>query len=206
MKQTSKVIIGLGTGRCGTVSLAALLNAQADTYVTHEFRTDGVPHALPWKFNKTLFDDSLAILNGIHARFIGDISFSNLPYVNAFLAEFEDVKFVIMKRDKQETIESYMRKTEGRNHWYAHGGNGWRLCSIWDDKYPKYRETDKRTAIGLYWEEYYERCNKLLAMHPTITRLVATSDLNMEDKVENLLRFIGFDNPVVVANIRRNAN
>lgn len=36
MTQTSRIILGIGTGRCGTLSLAEILNGQPNTQVTHE--------------------------------------------------------------------------------------------------------------------------------------------------------------------------
>jgi len=41
-----KLIIGLGTGRCGTMSLSKLLSMQENTIVSHE---TGTP--LPWDFD-----------------------------------------------------------------------------------------------------------------------------------------------------------
>ena len=45
---TKKIIFGLGTGRCGTVSLSHLLNEQSNAYFTHER-----PFLMPWVFENT---------------------------------------------------------------------------------------------------------------------------------------------------------
>jgi hypothetical protein len=42
----ARLVIGCGTGRCGTMSLANLLDSQDNAWVTHELMQ------LPWKFNK----------------------------------------------------------------------------------------------------------------------------------------------------------
>ena len=51
-----RLVIGLGTGRCGTVSLSRLLNAQPDAQVRHELR----PY-LPWAVDEALLARKLDI-------------------------------------------------------------------------------------------------------------------------------------------------
>jgi len=46
---TRRLIIGCGTGRCGTVSLTKFLNSQTGVSVLHEGAgTDKVHHSIPW--------------------------------------------------------------------------------------------------------------------------------------------------------------
>ena len=44
------IVIGCGTGRCGTVSLSTLLNSQDRFFIGHE------SIRMPWKFNKRFFE------------------------------------------------------------------------------------------------------------------------------------------------------
>ena len=49
MKKNKKIIFGLGTGRCGTMSLSKLLSHQKNSIISHEL--GGLPW-LSWKKDK----------------------------------------------------------------------------------------------------------------------------------------------------------
>lgn len=131
------IVIGLGTGRSGTASLAKLLNAQKDALCFHEMnpscvRFYGTPRPI-----LTSIDDFQAILNGgdpslltvdlgrgvaakaydelctmQHVRIIGDIAFYYLSYVEAIAERNPNVRFICLKRDKAATVKSWLRKSE----------------------------------------------------------------------------------------------
>ena len=68
----------------------------------------------------------------------------------------------------------------------------------WDPKYPKHNDTDsRRSAISQYWEEYYDRVSLLMARYPDRMFLMETSDLNDQDRVESLLKWLGITVPNV---------
>ena len=97
--------MGLGSGRCGTLSLSTLLDAQYQVNVTHErgFR-------LPWNpvdYYLTLTLDSL--FKQYMGAWVGDVAYWYLPYVERILQLYPDTKFVCLRRDREETIASQMR-------------------------------------------------------------------------------------------------
>ena len=107
----TRIIIGLGTGRCGTVSLKHLLAMQLHTQATHETML------LPHKYNEHKYVQYMRKLYNRKFRIAADVALWNLPYVTTILAEYPSTKFICLKRDKEETIQSFMRKTKnGRNH------------------------------------------------------------------------------------------
>ncbi len=120
-------IFGLGTGRCGSMSLANLLSFQKDCLISHEL---GGRPMLSWDGNGDL-SKFLKTINSRRDRVIGDVSFYLLPYANKLLGNLTDVKFIILKRDKKATIDSYLKKSEGRNHWIDHNNTKWR-SKVWD--------------------------------------------------------------------------
>ncbi len=130
------IIIGLGTGRSGTNSLASLLDAQRDSVCFHEM----LPH--PVRFGGTprpilnMVDEFQAILGGgdpslltaglsnrhtaatydrlcamQNVRMIGDVALYYLPYVETIATYNHDVRFICTRRDIEETVRSYMEKT-----------------------------------------------------------------------------------------------
>ena len=130
------IVIGLGTGRSGTASLAKLLNAQRDALCFHEMnpscvRFSGTPRPI---LNN--IDEYQAILDGgdpslltvdlgrpvaaraydelckmPRVRLIGDIAFYYLSYVEAIAARNPNVRFLCLRRDIDETVASWMNKS-----------------------------------------------------------------------------------------------
>ena len=133
------IIIGLGSGRCGTRSLASLLNAQADTVCFHEVN----PSCMAWTGTErtvlSMLEEFRAVLAGgprqitvdlatrrrgtaaatapLEAvRAIGDVASYYLPYA-PMLAEMPDVRMPVLRRDKDATVASFiqvMRIRRGR--------------------------------------------------------------------------------------------
>jgi len=183
-----KIIFGLGTGRCGTMSLANLLNFQEDCLMTHEL--GGLPW-LSWKVNEREFQYFFKKVLNRKELFVGDVSLYSLPYWKNILKFNSESKFVIIKRDKNETISSYMKKTSGQNPFMEHDGSRWKHYE-WDRCYPKMNCANKETAISLYYDYYYELCKEI----PKDKAFwISTSDLNVEDKCFEMLKFCGFQNP-----------
>ncbi len=135
-----RLIIGLGTGRCGTSSLRALIDGQSRSVCFHELRS----HESGWsgaedsvrttvrKLEKALELQSLkdmdpepghkgkeevlglatARLDGGEAiNVAGDIAFYYLNYVE-FIQDVSTVpvSFVCMQRSREEVVTSYVRK------------------------------------------------------------------------------------------------
>ena len=135
------------------------------------------------------------VYRGIYStdhQFVGDVSFYNLPYANNIINDYPDVKFVILQRDRTETIRSYLKKTSGRNHWQDHKGSGFRLCP-WDQCYPKFTANNKEHALEQYWELYYNTCKDI---DQSRCFWMSTSELNEETKCKEMLTFCGYETPV----------
>lgn len=189
------VILGIGTGRCGTVSLARLLDAQPGVICTHEDQ----PY-LPWHFNWENEADWEAF--HIHvarfrqkqskAKMVGDVAFYWLPYLHEMLSSFPGLKVICLKRDRDETIASYMKKTRGRNHWMPHDGSQWRLDPTWDPCYPKYPDAQtKEEAIGRYWDDYYRTAERWAQHWPDQVRIFDMDVLNSEEGQDQIFDFLG---------------
>tara|TARA_Y100000004_G_scaffold122102_1_gene137296 strand:+ start:66 stop:665 length:600 start_codon:yes stop_codon:yes gene_type:complete len=190
------VIIGLGTGRCGTVSLSKLIDKQEGARCSHE----GV--RLPWVVSEGRFNKAYnKIVQGYgdfieeqkstvfkRLSFVGDVSFYNLPYYNLFLERDPETKFIILKRDRDSVIKSYLKKTRGSNHWQK----GLAKKNVWDECFPKFEAKDKADAIGMYYDKYYSMAEDIPnAFH------MNTEDLNDSDKCMDMLAFCGFSNPIL---------
>lgn len=128
------IVFGIGTGRCGTASLANLLNKQNNAAVFHELN----PGPMSWTGAEAYLEELLgqfesALETGkldvevVPRRWnlealdqlekmdkismVGDIGLYYLPYVEYILSKNPSVKFVGLRRDEDATVKSYLRKT-----------------------------------------------------------------------------------------------
>lgn len=195
-------ILGLGTGRCGTVSLASLLSAQDDSDISHELSPN-----LDWAFNLQQITKRFELITNRDSQFVGDISFYNLNYVDHISRKCQalniPLKILHIYRDKAEVVQSYMIKTLGRNHWYLHDNTNWKRDATWDSCYPKYDIPSKVKAIARYYDDYIARCDAYVKKYNIYS--LDVQELNSEMGVGKLLEFCCFTNKKVITHVRKNA-
>ncbi len=132
------IIIGLGSGRSGTKSLAKLVDAQPGACCFHEIN----PSSMAWTGAEdtvySLMRDFEATLNGGYrcatvdrvvpdrteplrklktidrVRLIGDVANYYLPYVGFILEHWPDTRFVCLRREREATIKSFAQKLRGK--------------------------------------------------------------------------------------------
>ncbi len=191
-------VFGIGTGRCGTSSLRALLDLQSSAKFHHEMRP-----LTKWENDLTSVREKAAALASLTETFVGDAAFYYLPYVPYLINEL-NARIVCLKRNKADTVDSYLKWTKGRNHWISHRGWRWRLDPEWDSCYPKYDVFTKRTAVSQYYDDYYGRVDDLLREYPSNLLLLPTESLNDSLQVGRVLGFCGFLAPTIATHIKRN--
>ena len=182
--QQKKVIIGLGTGRCGTQSLVSLLNQIPDVHIDHErFSVQAT-----WLPSLTYFEKLCAYFETRPEKVVGDVSFYHLPYVYLFMERYKHSKFIGLKRPKESTLASYDKKTSGRNHFsYPNTHNEHRL---WDEKYPKFYKRDKHTAMSDYYDLYYGQMAYLEHLFPDQVKVFDMEQLNSKQGVRAIFSFL----------------
>lgn len=201
-----RLILGLGTGRCGLTSLTRLLRQQtADVAVTQER-----PPALPWEPDYEAFAfqrDCFQTLLGVH-RFVGDVASWWLPYLDQVIAAFPDCRIVALQRDRAGTVASFEAVlgfgSDAPNHWSEHDGQVWRRDAR-DVCYPSDPVADRAVAIGRYWDGYTATLAAWARSRPELIRVVPIEALNQPAEVDQLLRFLGFEPPVLPARMVWNA-
>lgn len=91
--ESKEVIVGFGTGRCGTKSLAHFLNNQADCFVTHEGGSD-----------LNIAKDGA----GHEQHFIGDVGHYWIQSIDVIVQKYPDVYLINITRDDDETVKSFL--------------------------------------------------------------------------------------------------
>lgn len=234
------IVIGLGAGRTGTASLAKLVNAQTDALCFHEMnpscvRFEGTPRPILntiEEFERILDGGPSSELTvdlgrGVAAkaydalsqmgrvRLIGDIAFYYLTYAERIAERSDRVRFLCLKRDREATIESWMRKSElerwpskriadrlasaitrapyheSRNFWMEHDGSRWALDPVWDKCFPKFRGPEKRDAIAQYYDYYYEEAARIAPRIGSAFRIIETEKLNDPALQPEILSWLG---------------
>jgi hypothetical protein len=234
------IVIGLGTGRSGTGSLAHLLSAQRDSICFHEMnpacaRFFGTPRPILNSIeefqrildqgDRSMVTVDLSRLEGIETyhrlcqmsqvRLIGDVASYYLSYVPMIAERHTNVRFLCMRRDIDQTVRSWMKKTkierwrsryiadrlaswitrtpfyESRNHWMEHSGTTWDLDPLWDKCFPKFEANSKVEAVRKYCEYYYREAERLSADFKHVLRFVEIAELERPDYQSEVLSFIG---------------
>lgn len=190
-------ILGGGTGRCGTKSLAKLLNGCQKVSATHEHKPrlpyvssrkqQIIRHVQRWRAE--------AKKKGL--THVGDIAFYWLYGVEALAKKVKKpVKILFLKRDKEETVDSYMRHVRNRNHWQNHDGEYWNLDQVWDDKYPSFNVSDelevevqRKKAIKKYYDFYYKKASIMIEMNSFVGEIMDMDNLNSKEGQDKIFDF-----------------
>jgi len=195
-KRKKKLVFGLGTGRCGTVSLSVILNTSKDSFIAHEgantYRKNRPYSKLPWDKDLSLLHANLDKILNQNQSIVGDVAFYYLPYVEEIIKAYPYAKFICLKRQKIATVNSYMAKTKQRNHWQIRTSSSkWNRDSAWDPCFPKYNAKNKEEAISMYWDEYYTEAERLQKIYPDKFSIFYMNQLNSEEKLREIRNFIG---------------
>jgi len=181
-----QIVIGLGTGRCGTLSLAKLLNLQEKSNVTHEAKP-----LIPWdKRQVEGYKYHIEKFKTDNKSLVGDVAFYWLPYIDDLCNEFPNIKIIGLWRDRTEVVKSFMKKTEGLNHWMYHRGIEW-TQNIFDFCFPKYEASTKGEALGLYWDEYQKTLKQEVKKRPDNVLMLHMDELNTEEGQDKIFDFLG---------------
>jgi hypothetical protein len=182
------LIIGCGTGRCGTTSLARFLNLQKTALFSHELEYLS-PRFLPiWGQNKKEILNHLEqlLITGDREslKYVGDVAMFYLPYVNDILQKWPNTIFICLQREENKTVDSFMKKTTTEDFWRVPINHQ----NTWSDVYPKFvGASSKKESIKMYWNFYYKEAYRLSLKFPHSFYLISTEELNTEKGMKDIL-------------------
>src|SRR5436190_139669 len=171
--QGRRIILGMGTGRCGTRTLATLLNRQPDSQVTHEEYP-----LLIWRSprRENLVARLQRLLKSRQTSVVGDVASFYLPYAAAAIDFDPGIRIACLQRPRAEVIHSFCQWIDKvhplpTNHWAQRPAPGWYHEPIWTQIFPQYETTDRLKGIGRYWDEYSEQAEALAKQFPDNVRI-----------------------------------
>ena len=184
-----KLIVGLGTGRCGTWSLTKFFQKQENFSSTHE------AYFLPWRHDCLRCYSVIVQLFQNQTEYISDVGFYWIKYVEDAISILPDTKFICLKRERSSVVESFDHNTPYTNYWtdIASVHWDWKMWEIshLNAMFPSY-DLPKREAIGKYWDEYYTMASAYEKTHPNNFKIFDVNNLNTKDGQNSILDFVGF--------------
>jgi len=164
-------VIGIGTGRSGTTSLAHLLDGCDGVHVTHE----DMP-AIAWHKTERFVQGALSYWEALSeprdATHVGDVAAWHLNYVEDYIRELPDVRVIATWRAEDAVVDSWLRVLN------------WKGFLLNDDKLPQRMwptfDCDPETAVRRYWRIYNYRVEELCDRFPRRVHQVEIDALNSE--------------------------
>ena len=171
-----QIVIGFGTGRCGTNSLAAFLNQQPGYHVTHE------QAGLAWY--PAITDTETCMGRFFASRtgtVIGDVGFYWINYLPLILRTYQGAKAINIRRPLDEVVESF---------WTYKDHGGWDAFSNWYG-YPFDAPTQTKDDIASTIRRYRFLEIEVQKLYPGSIYVMPTKDLNDTPMLEELLDWLG---------------
>lgn len=195
------LVLGVGTGRCGTKSLTKLLGIQKGTYATHERFGPRVRWNCPSNlWPKRIWKDSKRNDHNV----VADIDFKWTAHIGTYLSwaeeEGREIRIVGLKRNVDDTVDSYDKWKPNSDHWSFHGYRE-TLPDEWDKCYPCFETDSKREGIRKFWHLTYNIIEDFEETSDMV-RCFPMQYLNTEEGVRSILNFIGYENPKVRTEIK----
>ena len=194
------IVLGVGTGRCGSTSLAAAFRDADDTLATHE-----TPPLIFWQPQPEQVDFHLRRLAYLsrYFRLVFDASHWWLKLIPVVLERFPTVRIVGLHRDMESCVNSFLKvkgvEAGSHNHWAPPDDERWRK-SNWDPCYPSFvapAEFDdnpfmaKGTQIQWYVDGYNAELRELASRNPDKFLLIHTDTLDEPQVSDKLSAFVG---------------
>jgi hypothetical protein len=178
-------VIGMGTGRCGSQSLAKFLNAQKHTTFTHEKAMDLTiwPMFFP-------FDRAMQTMRSYGGKWKGDVSPAWCVWAAHVIQKYpRDTRVIWLHRDPSEVARSFMeQKLKKFPHWlekgrkFSYGFMGMYPCMEKEFNY----ESVYRCVDRFYW-----LAASIVKVFPDHCYIWDMNELNRVDVQSEVLEWLG---------------
>jgi hypothetical protein len=203
-----QIVLGLGAGRCGSTTLAALLHSIEGAVSTHEN-----PPLISWEpsprqvqFHLDRFD-----IFSQHFPLVADCSHWWINVLDTVFDAFPWSKAIGLYRDTEACVRSWVQVSHADTNHFVPPHNGIWLPDRWDPLYPHYdlpegaRRNPQQVLEQLvrrYVVEYNERLHALAARLPDRVLLLQTEELDRKATRRRIADFVGL--PVGSTHVRLN--
>ncbi|NQY79609.1 MAG: hypothetical protein HRT47_04785 [Candidatus Caenarcaniphilales bacterium] len=184
-------VLGIGTGRCGTQTLSTFLGLQ-------KINTRHESLLMPWDFDQHQADNLIKHLqDGVTIDYpdVGEINFSLVNYCEYLLENLSSLRIIVIKRAKEDTVNSWMKNQSYVNLWTNGSHESFRQGDYlkYDElgnSFPKY-DLEKEKALAQFWDDYYEYAEALTKKYSSSIKIFDMHSLFSDVlKQKELLDFI----------------
>ncbi len=186
-----RVVLGMGTGRCGTYTLHKILAEQNNTASFHE------GFGFPWEPDYLIFYEAiLNLLINFNTKIVSNIGWYWINYVGRIMNTLEDPRCICLQRPRDEVVDSFERYLPDENKWTDPDSVSWKprkyIISADRHMWPKY-DAPRTQALALYWNEYNDRAYFWQTRLPANFMIMDMHEaLNTEDGQHRMLSFLGY--------------
>jgi Sulfotransferase domain len=200
-----KIVIGIGSGRNGSTSLAGMLSTIEGSCCTHEN-----PPLMRWTPHPDEIRFHVKRLQRLARYFpvVVDVAHWWLNAIPKLFSYFPDALVIGVTRDVESCARSF-HKIKGSgigscNHWVPYGNGIW-SAQRWDPTYPTYAVPDqalenpdgaKLQLVTRYVREYNAAVHALAARRPAKFLALKTEDLSGPTAQRALYDFIGVNGAI----------
>jgi len=172
----ASTIIGIGTARGGTQSLAHVLQEQG-LDIGHEESV-----SIPWERNMpTRYGRTVKHLR----RTDGDVACWLTQAAADLMHDLPGAKVLATLRPKEDTVDSLVE---------CFGAQRIRVPKPFGPMcFPTYTDCSVQEGWSRYWQDYRQEVAKLTAAYPERTLCVTLEDLGTEDEQERIAGFLGIE-------------
>lgn len=177
-----KIIIGCGTGRCGTVSLSKLLSNCSNSNIPHEMKP-----IVSYDFNRMIYERFKFNILTNFKKYVGTVAPYARNVIEYLINDFPDIKIIWITRDREKTIKSFIKATEEHNLWSND-------CKHpFGEAVPSYNELTREEAIKKFVNEENNRAIKLENDYPNNFKIFNVEDLNTKEGQNKIFDWVGIE-------------
>lgn len=197
------LVLGMGTGRCGTVTLSTLLSSQlgcSNSSFTHES-----PPILPWNTNARMVQQHITELlqrRRCDGGVVGDVALFYLMSARLILETYPDTRIIVLQRDRSAVVQSYARRHKTCNLWADCPHTACTQTELdWLPAFPKFpclASSPISDGVSLYYDAYANEVARLALEYPLNVRVFESPAIFHNETTQfEMLHWAGFPSPVV---------
>ena len=198
-KQSRKAFFVLSAGRCGTMTLAHLLNTSTNARVWHHPQPDPIKESLlayrgEIDKRKAFWKARYSIIHKTWSEgFIhGETDLLMTPFCDMLAEEIPDAKFIVLVRDPRDFVRSGMR----RNYYCGHPWDFGRLRPQEStEDFETWNKLDQFGKVCWLWAKTYENINQIITRIDK-DRVITVRFENLvagTEKTEEIFNFLGLE-------------
>jgi hypothetical protein len=197
------IVFGASLDRPALDKFHGLLSMQPKSKYHNNLR----PLPLSKDPNKTMLFENLhelIVKQGDGHKYVGDMGYYNLLHVDALINSEHNARIIILVAEDEEKVKNdWLTFMEGKNPWTNPKCEHWNgdNASDYDAFFPNY-DLPREKAFDLFYKEYHRIAQRSQYKFPGYIRAFKVSDLDSDEGLKKILKFIGYDDDEIVIPIQ----